>query len=254
MKNFCVLKEIGLDMQTSEEKDAKKIREMRDYVIGKYLRLIYLCLSLSQPDSKDLLRDTQKFAYFYGASKIESNQVENLPIEYLEQQLGPDSSQKPEEERKKTLVAKYRSLMMERHARLLENDAAYLVWKYKIKNWKQPETLSEKDLIEEGKQIKDLIEFSSVVPERQNLTYHVIVKKWYLRWQTYTRCNSSEEESKTATSEAEPHHPGPINTPVDIKSIIDTESVDRLEFDIEIGRHFQLKRTAKEEKDYIVVP
>jgi len=44
MKNFCLLKEIALDMKVSEEtKDHSKSVEMRDYIIGKYLRLIYLC-------------------------------------------------------------------------------------------------------------------------------------------------------------------------------------------------------------------
>lgn len=54
---------------------------------------------------------------------MESNQVDALPLEYLEQTLGHESSDKNEEDKKKSLVIKYRSIMMERHARLLENEA-----------------------------------------------------------------------------------------------------------------------------------
>lgn len=126
---------------------------MRDYIIGKYLKLIYLCLYQTEPGNKDLLRDAQKFAYFYGLSKIESNQVEALPIDYLEQLIGPENPDKTDEEKKKSLVAKYRSTMMERHARLLENEAMNLLWRYKSRETKNREPRSVEELIEEGKKI-----------------------------------------------------------------------------------------------------
>lgn len=159
---------------------------MRDYIIGKYLKLIYLCLFQTEPGNKDLLRDTHKFAYFYGLSKIESNQVEALSIDYLEQLIGPESTEKTDEEKKKSLVSKYRSIMMERHARLLENEAINLQWRYKSRETKNRESRSVEELIEEGKTITKLIENASVVPERQNLNYHVVSKKWFQRWQAFT--------------------------------------------------------------------
>lgn len=76
-----------------------------------------------------------------------------MPIEYLEQLVGPESPEKTEEERKKALVAKFRSIMMERHARLLENEAVNLLWRYKVKELKDREPRAVAELVEEGKAI-----------------------------------------------------------------------------------------------------
>jgi hypothetical protein len=47
--------------------------------------------------------------------------------------------------------------------------------------------------------------------------------------------------------------PGPINSNQDIKAFIENESVDRLDLGSDFVANIHLKRTAKEDKDYIVV-
>lgn len=129
MKNFCILKEIANDKE--ETKENKSITSLRDYIIGKYLKLIYICVYSSDPDDKDLLKDIQKFAYFYDAAKIESNYIETLTSDYLESIAGPvETDGKSEEDIKKALVNKYKSFMMARHSHLLENDAIYVKHTY----------------------------------------------------------------------------------------------------------------------------
>jgi hypothetical protein len=90
------------------------------------------------------------------------------------------------------------------------------------------------------------------VPERQNMNYHVVSKKWFLRWQLYTQC-AVDEKNMTLQQEAESKPPGPINTNSEIKGFIDTESVDRIDLSSEFITDIHLKRTAREDKDYIVV-
>lgn len=41
---------------------------------------------------------------------------------------------------------------------------------------------SREELIAEGKSVMQMIEFGSVVPERENLTYYVIHIAWFHRW------------------------------------------------------------------------
>jgi hypothetical protein len=89
---------------------------MRDYIIGKYLRLIYICFYQVHPENKDLLRDCLKYAYFYGGAKIDSTTLESLSIDYLEQLIGPENPDKSDDEKKKSLIAKSKAQMMERHA------------------------------------------------------------------------------------------------------------------------------------------
>jgi hypothetical protein len=57
MKNFCSLKEIANDKEKEETKENKSICSVRDYIIGKYLKLIYICVYSSDSADKDLLKD-----------------------------------------------------------------------------------------------------------------------------------------------------------------------------------------------------
>ena len=85
-----------------------------------------------------------------------------------------------------------------------------------------------------------MIEFGSVVPERENLPYYMISMPWYMRWQRYTGClkvqdisdsddedavlgrsrkgrsNQTNDRSKVVLGE----HPGVINNDKDTKRII----------------------------------
>ena len=46
-----------------------------------------------------------------------------------------------------------------------------------------------------------LIEFASVIPERDNLRYYVLSMKWFRRWQEYTMVEAvtDNDESKSTT-------------------------------------------------------
>lgn len=82
LKNFCHIKEINAE-KIEDAKEKEKAKEIMDYVIGKYLKLIYICLfQISSPP--ELLSSCQKYAFFYSVSKLESHQLEALPLETLE--------------------------------------------------------------------------------------------------------------------------------------------------------------------------
>ena len=66
MSNFCKLKELVFEHAQSN------ITKHRDYIIGKYLRLIYICLYVNEANQQ-LLHDTEKFAFYYNASKLDSH-------------------------------------------------------------------------------------------------------------------------------------------------------------------------------------
>lgn len=106
--------------------------------------------------------------------------------------------------------------------------------------------------MKEGKDVMELIRGQSVVPEKPDLLYHVLSSKWFKRWQAYTRCEV-DSEGNTVVAEAEPAYPGPMNSAADIKAIVDNEAVDRLDLSGDFGFPLYLKRTAKEESDYMVV-
>ena len=51
-----------------------------------------------------------------------------------------------------------------------------------------PDESTHEQLIQEGEEIMQAIEFGSVVPERENLPYYIISMKWFTKWQKYTGC------------------------------------------------------------------
>ena len=60
---------------------------------------------------------------------------------------------------------------------------------------------------------------SSFVPERAFLLYHLVSKKWFVKWQAYTRCLSEEEMKQY---KADPFHPGAVNSNIpDLRAITD---------------------------------
>ena len=86
-----------------------KNEQIRDYLMGKYLRLIYLCLYHVESGNERLLRDTLKYCYFYVLSRIDSTIVESLPVDYLEQHVRlPSVENQDEEERKKQLIQRFK--------------------------------------------------------------------------------------------------------------------------------------------------
>jgi hypothetical protein len=58
----------------------------------------------------------------------------------------------------------------------------------------------------------EMIKAESVIPESAGVCYHVISKKWFDRWQAYTRC-AVDSEGNTTVTEADENcpHPGLIN-------------------------------------------
>lgn len=99
----------------------------------------------------------------------------------------------------------------------------------------------------------DMITFSPTVPERANLSYHVISKQWFTHWQAYTHC-LADENGKPITSEKLPTNPGPINSvEIGIKSILELEKVDKISLMGDFTEPLYLKRSAKENTDYVIV-
>jgi hypothetical protein len=70
---------------------------LKDYLLGKFLRLIYLCLYQTRPDDKELLNDCLRYAYFYRADRINSEMIDKMSVEYLESLVGPESSEKTDD-------------------------------------------------------------------------------------------------------------------------------------------------------------
>jgi hypothetical protein len=79
-------------------------------------------VSINDPENKQLLADTERFAFYYNASKLDHKEVESIPLEQLELALGPEEA-KNNEERKNQMISKHRALMMQRHNEFLEIEA-----------------------------------------------------------------------------------------------------------------------------------
>ena len=47
---------------------------------------------------------------------------------------------------------------------------------------------SRQEIVQEGEQISQMIQFGSVVPERESQPYFIISQAWFTRWQKYTGC------------------------------------------------------------------
>ena len=62
-----------------------------------------------------------------------------------------------------------------------------------------------------------MIEYSSVVPERENLPYYLISIGWYHKWQKYTGCFKVEQDDEDMEDDSNTdslilgEHPGHIN-------------------------------------------
>ena len=41
---------------------------------------------------------------------------------------------------------------------------------------------SREELIREGEEVSQMIEFGSVIPEREGLPFYIISMKWFTRW------------------------------------------------------------------------
>ena len=124
---------------------------------------------------------------------------------------------------------------------------------FKLSEMKAPSKRSQEELIKEGREVMDMINFAPTVPEHANLNYHLISKKWFTRWQAYTQ-SLVDENGKPVTSEALPYNPGPINS-VDngIKNWLELETIERLNLMGDFVEALYPKRTAKENEDYIIV-
>ena len=73
-----------------------------------------------------------------------------------------------------------------------------------------------------------MIDYGSVVPERENLPYYVIPMQWLNRWQKYTGCYKFDEEeesdrvlkTKDLAKLILGPYPGEINTERDLKNLM----------------------------------
>ena len=120
---------------------------------------------------------------------------------------------------------------------------------------------AREELIEEGEQITQMLQFGSVVPEREAEPYYLIAQNWFTRWQKYTGCFKVEDEDDDENDEVFPSKdksnlvlgafPGLVNERADLRSICAKD--DDLTPDNDIYCNFQLKPGMKEGQDYQVV-
>lgn len=60
---------------------------------------------------------------------------------------------------------------------------------------------------------------NSVVPEAENIVYHILTMDWYTRWQQYVEDEGQQSETSMRSKDEEvkrnskkDRHPGPLNT------------------------------------------
>ncbi len=102
--------------------------------------------------------------------------------------------------------------------------------------------------------VSQMIEFGSVVPEREGLPFYIISMKWFTKWQRYTGClkiEDSEDENiglptKDKSKIILGPYPGFINTNADLKDLAYT-SKSLISPDDDIFNHFYLKAGKKED-------
>jgi len=56
-----------------------------------------------------------------------------------------------------------------------------------------------KEIKAEGAKVMEMIQFASIVPERENLPYYIIAMDWFKRWRSYT----GQAEKKDSDDEIE---------------------------------------------------
>lgn len=119
MKTFNSIMEAKMEESKGEDDAVERRRRetSKDYFLSKYLRLICICLSVCYPERREVIAAARKFEYSYSVGRLKNKQIEDLPIDYLEQVLGPDQSELPDEEKKSELCRRYRhEFAQERHS------------------------------------------------------------------------------------------------------------------------------------------
>ena len=104
-----------------------------------------------------------------------------------------------------------------------------------------------------------MIQFGSVVPERESQPYFIISQAWFTRWQKYTGCFKVEDGSDDEDDDVFPSkdksgivlgpYPSSINESFDIKNIA-VPVRDVMYPADDIYGEFYLKSSAKEGKDF----
>jgi hypothetical protein len=97
---------------------------------------------------------------------------------------------------------------------------------------------SREEILAEGEEIMQMIEYGSVVPERGNLPYFIISMRWLTRWQKYTGCFkvTSDDEDE------------------DILRVKDKSKLVLGDYPGEINLTKELKELAKETQNEIMAP
>ena len=91
----------------------------------------------------------------------------------------------------------------------------------------------------------ELIQFSSVVPERENLPYYLISMIWFKNWQLYTGCAPKEELERQ--QESAPRYPGVINSGKQLEKILDTKFDTKINYKEDLFNNWHLKAGMKED-------
>ena len=75
-----------------------------------------------------------------------------------------------------------------------------------------------------------ILEGDSVIPERENIIYHVVSMKWYSRWLSYVKLQDPavNQNKKTVSEKEAGKHPGPINTLSDVEDLLDITNMNKM--------------------------
>ena len=93
----------------------------------------------------------------------------------------------------------------------------------------------------------EMIQFSSVVPERENLPYYLITIAWFNNWKAYTGCESQNESDEEIEEPHRGKHPGMINPPSQLRAILDLKYDDKVQYNNDFFDNWHLKRGVKED-------
>ena len=105
----------------------------------------------------------------------------------------------------------------------------------------------------------DMIQYGSIVPERENLPYFLIAMPWFTRWQKYTGCLKVDagDDDNVSISQVKLNirlgeYPGEINSRSEVGQLMRDTSKILTARDDYYGECY-LKDGKKEDQDYKVV-
>lgn len=173
-------------------------QDMYNYAMVKRrtLKLMYCCARNSNdPDSKGIIPSiVAELEAGSDCSQLTAADMQAAPFDYIRQVcMLPASAADQQDYGEEAVVAENKRLLRafqahqaKRYRQQLELFASAMnapyVQKAASETASAQQDASREELIAEGEQVSQMIQFSSVVPERENLPYYIISMGWYQRW------------------------------------------------------------------------